>query len=212
MLLVRFGLGIRGTIAVAAGGRHNHMEINMLKRTLMISAVATLGFMAPATVSAADDTKAVEKEVLNRIKITPKKIESLALQKVFSATFYQVKIAIKQGGGTSTSTMSLALNQGKFVDLETNGTNQKMPVLLSVVKKDFKLKSESDAKVFQEALDKVYPIRGFGSDKDVKAIKKTDAGWTFIRGKFFKNLSGFIIKTDAAGSIKAIDFSLRIKK
>jgi hypothetical protein len=184
----------------------------MHRRIWTTGAIAVLALAPMTALAAADETKAVEQEVLKRIKITPTKVESLAVKKVFAATFYKVKIGIKDGDSTSTSELSLARNQGKFVSIESTTTTRKMPVLQSVVKKDFKLKSEADAKVFQEALDKLYPVRGFGDDGKAKAIKKTASGWTFVRGTFFKDLKGFVVTTDASGVIKTIDYSLGIKK
>jgi len=160
----------------------------------------------------ADEKEEVRKEVLRRIEIESSRVESLALKKAFSATFYDVTIKIKEGGGSSTSKMLLAKKDGKFVNLESTVTTQKMPGLQSLVSKDFKLKTEADAKVFEEALDKLYPVRSFGSKKKAKAVKKTDNGWAFIRGTFFKDLKGFEVTTDAAGTVTAIGYSLEIKK
>ncbi len=58
----------------------------------------------------------------------------------------------------------------------------------------------------------MYPLKSFGSDKKVKAIKKTATGWTFIRGIFFKNKKGFEVATDDKGVIQSIGYRLRIKK
>ncbi len=160
----------------------------------------------------ADEAEDVRKEVLRRITIKSTKIESAALKKVFSATFYEVTIDINEGNGTSHSKMLLVKKDAKFINLKTTSTTQKMPGLLSLVTKGFKLKTEADAKVFEAAIDTLYPIKSFGSAKKVKAIKKTATGWTFIRGTFFKDMKGFEVATDDKGVIQSIGYSLRIKK
>ncbi len=160
----------------------------------------------------ADEKEVVRQEVLRRIEIESTKLESSALKKVFSATFYKVTIKIKQGDGTSTSKMTLVKKDAKFVDLETTFTSKDMPGLKSLIVKDFKLKTEGDAKVFEEAIDKLYPLSKFGSSKKAKAIKKTPAGWAFIRGTFFKDLKGFEVATDANGTVQSIGYNLKIKK
>ena len=43
-------------------------------------------------------------------------------------------------------------------------------------------------------------------------IKKTAAGWVFVRGTFFKTLKGFDVATDAKGTIQSIRYNLKIKK
>ena len=180
----------------------------MLNKTLLFGVAMALALAPYSAVSAADELETVKKEVLKQITVQPAQVKSPALEKVFTANFYKVKIVIK--GGMST-TVSMAMNQGKAVKIEQNTTNMPMPVLQSILKKDFKLKTEADAKVFEEALDKLYPVSNFGRDSKLKQIKKTEKGWTFIRGKFFKNLKGFKLTTDGTGSVTAIDYSLEIK-
>lgn len=182
-----------------------------MKRHLVGMAVV-VSMLLSGSLAMADEAEDVRQEVLRKIEIESTKVESSALKKVSSATFYKVTIKIKEGGGTSNSKMLLAKKDAKFVDLETTFTSQDMPGLHSLVVKDFKLKTEADAKVFEEALDKLYPLPTSGSSKDAKAIKKTAAGWVFVRGTFFKGLKGFDVATDAKGTIQSIRYNLKIKK
>jgi len=183
-----------------------------MKMRLLKMAVVVVPILLSGSLAMADETEAVRQEVLRRIKIESTKVESVALAKVFRATFYKVEIKIKEGAGTSKSKMLLVKKDAKFIDLETTFTTQNMPGLHSLIVKDFKLKTEADAKVFEEALDKLYPIRSFGSSKKVKAVKKTAAGWVFVRGTFMKYLKGFEVATDAKGTIQSIRYNLKTKK
>jgi hypothetical protein len=76
---------------------------------------------------------------------------------------------------------------------------------------DFKLKSDDDAKVMQNALNIAYPTV---TDDDKKAVTFRHAGnqWTFIRGNFIApKLLGFIFQTDDSGKITSAKFSLQIQ-
>jgi len=178
----------------------------------VLLAVLAASVLLSGSWAMADEKEEVRKEVLRRIEIETTELESVALKKVFGATFYNVKVKIKKDGGSSTSDMLLVKKDGNFVDIEGTSTTKKMPGLGSLIAKDFKLKSEADAKVFEEALDKLYPIRSFGGDKETKAVKKTSSGWVFVRGKFFKSLKGFEVTTDAKGAVTAIKYNLELKQ
>jgi hypothetical protein len=184
--------------------------MSMTYKTLALGA-ALLAMGSISTVAVAQDAKAIEEAVLKQIKIEPEKLDAPALKKTFSAAFYKVNIKISQGDGYSTSKMSLAFHEGKFVNVESTTTTRPMPVLQSLVNKGFKLKTEADAKAFEEALDVLFPVRSFGDDKKVKGVKKAAPGWHFIRGKFFKDLKGFVVETDGAGAITSIKYDLKIK-
>jgi len=173
---------------------------------------AVVCFLLSGSWAIADEAEDVRQEVLRRIEIKSTKLESSALKKVSGATFYKVTVKIKEGDGSSTSKMLLVRKGDKFVDLETTFTSKDMPGFKGLISKSFKLKTEADAKVFEEALDSLYPLSKFGSSKKAKAIKKTPAGWAFIRGTFFKDLKGFEVATDANGTVQSIGYNLKIKK
>lgn len=182
-------------------------------RRLPIWPTATaFGMMLFAVSSAmgedAGDATAIEKAVKDRITVTATLKKTKHLNTVFTGQLYDVKIKIGQGNGSSTMREQIMAVDGKVTDVPSASTNQKMANLLKLVKKEFKLKTQEDANVFEAALDDLYPMR---FDKDKKAIKKQDGNYVFIRGDFFKNLKGFIVTTDAQGTITDISYSLRIK-
>ncbi|MDQ1296120.1 MAG: hypothetical protein QG611_98, partial [Bacteroidota bacterium] len=77
---------------------------------------------------------------------------------------------------------------------------------VSLVRTDFYLKSETDAKIFETALDKIYPISDM--NKEYKEHLKIDDKWYFIRDKFFDSKSGYIITLDQNSRILNISQSL----
>jgi len=83
-----------------------------------------------------------------------------------------------------------------------------MPKLKSAIRKDFRLKSQKDAELLQQALDSVCKITS-SSDKRTKAIIHKGDEWIFVRGTFFKKIKGFIFKV-SNGVITEIKYSLGI--
>ena len=93
-------------------------------------------------------------------------------------------------------------------------TNQDCPWLTKIIKKEFKLKTDEDAKVLEAALDVLYPISDHfgGRDHKAKAIRKEDGRFVFVRGVFFKDLKGFVVETGENGSISKVSYSLKLEK
>lgn len=186
----------------------------MAKLTLAALAAALLisssVFAAPVS---DEEAKAVNAEVLRRITTEPEKLESEALSKAFAATFYAVKIRISDSKQTTmTIEMQLARLEDKFVEVVKPTTTQAMPNLSKIVHPDFRMTSEEQAGIFEQALDMIHPMHDSGRKKQPKEIRHEGSTWTFIRGSFFGDLSGFIVTTDEAGAVTKIDYSLRIKK
>jgi hypothetical protein len=77
--------------------------------------------------------------------------------------------------------------------------------LLPAIRSDFSLKDESDAKVFETALDKIKPPDW--SNKKYKEHLKIDNKWYFVRGKFFDSKSAYIVTIDQSGKITKIDYN-----
>jgi hypothetical protein len=85
------------------------------------------------------------------------------------------------------------------------------------IKPTFSLKLQPDAKMFEQALDVLYPIStGFNDDNlKAKAIKNSGNEWTFVRGqdKFFDRvlLQGFVVKTDTKGAVVEVKWATELK-
>jgi hypothetical protein len=86
-----------------------------------------------------------------------------------------------------------------------------MTTVVSLVRKEFYLKTETDAKNFEMALDKLYPMSDM--NEKYKEHMKIGNRWFFIRDKFFDSKSGFIVTVDQNMRIGNIGYSLEaIKK
>lgn len=184
-------------------------------RHALLLAVLCLGFFtlaARAEDATAEEKAFFEKNVTKLIQLDPTPMTGEALAKVFIAKFYSVKVSMGEDGAMTTLTVARKGND--MSQVSTPGSTADMPELKALVKPDFKLKTDTDGIVFQAALDVLYPIDDRFDKEDVKAkaVKHSGNQWTFIRGKFFDNLKGIIVTTDANGTITKISYSLEIKK
>jgi hypothetical protein len=91
------------------------------------------------------------------------------------------------------------MTEGIFMDLEC-------PILMSMIKKNFLLKDENAAKLFEASLNVLYPV----DEKEVQNIKHLKKGsqWIFLRGKFFDDYTAFIVTTGTNGIVTKIELKL----
>jgi hypothetical protein len=101
----------------------------------------------------------------------------------------------------------------RVVLLEDTTTTRPMPVFFSTIKKDFRITKDEDAALFENTLDRLFPVGGFGGDDSKhKEIRRTKESVTFVRGAFFDKRKGFILTLAADGSVTGVTYSLDIKK
>ena len=155
------------------------------------------------------DNSLIDDFVKSHVAVTKEKIISDTLQNVFNGTFFKISAGFnfdENGGSTG---YIFAIKGGELFAIENPTVN--MPVLSSLVKTDYYLKSETDAKKFETALDKIFPIAWPESDK--KEHLKLSNKWYFIRNKFFDSKSGFIVTVDNNSKITDISYEMEaIKK
>ena len=108
--------------------------------------------------------------------------------------------------------LTLAKIDQKYIYLERPTTNQPLPDLQRLIKKDFQIKTRDDAHIIETVLDILYPITNryaYDSFKG-KTIRQKGNQWLFIRDRYFRDLKGFIFETDDDGNILAVSFSPNI--
>ena len=186
----------------------------MQRKFLSLSLLALVVLLVPQLrgEEAGDDQAFFDKHVGQFVKLAPKRLTSEALPKIFSATFYNVGVSIgEDGGGT---TLTVARVGDEIAQVTTPSSSAEMPAFVKLVKEDFVLKTDADAHLLQDALDVLYPIDSRFSPEDVnlKAIRHKANQFTFVRGKFFDNVKGFVVTTDAVGKITSVKYSLEESK
>jgi hypothetical protein len=158
------------------------------------------------------DNSLIDNFIKSRISIEKERIAPDTLAKVFNGTFYKINAGfafIDPDQMTSSSNEIFNIKDGKISVLEN--TNDSMLTLLSLVRKDFYLKTAINAKVFETCLDKIFPIGDF--DLQHKAHMKIANKWYFVRGTFFDSKSGYIVTLDPNSKITNISYSMEaIKK
>jgi hypothetical protein len=159
----------------------------------------------------ATDNLLIEKFMKSVTSIEKVKIDSDTLAKVFTGAYYQVTTVFTIKDGTSScESYKLVVKNGDLIELEDLGITKKLDILFSLLRDDFYLKNEGDAKVFETSLDKIYPL-GW-SDADNKEHLKKGNQWYFVRGKFFDSKKAFIVTLDQNSRISQIDYSLEALK
>ena len=180
---------------------------------IMMAALISPVFAADVTPEENAEVAAAVRK-LYKMKTKVKRIDSPAMQAVTDAVLYDVNVRVEGPDGSSTETVMLIKKGDSHDTIAPPHTNQDYPELKALIKEGFTLKSDADAKTFEAVLDLLFPIHEGFKDKDekAKAILREANRVTFIRGEFFKDLKGFIVKTDDAGAIVDVDYSLRIKR
>jgi hypothetical protein len=175
---------------------------NYMKKSITIIAILSFILMGARAQEMTEKENALLDNFL-KAKVTgeKEKVVSDTLDRVIPGPVYKLKAGFSDPDGTSyCSQYYFVIKDGNLVDF---GTSNLMPVL----KSGLSIKTEADAKVFETALDKVFPVSW--SDEDVKKHIKKGNKWYFVRGDFFDFYSGFIITVDPAGKIIATGYDMK---
>jgi hypothetical protein len=148
--------------------------------------------------------------IKSKIVTEKTKIDSDTLAKVFTGTFYTVGAGFSSVDGVSMCLNYLfVMKDGQLIEFDSR--TDSMLTLVSLLRNDFFIKNESDAKIFETVLNKIYPVSWI-NEEYVEIIKK-DNNWYFIRGEFFDSKSGYIVSLDQNSKITNIAYSMEaIKK
>jgi hypothetical protein len=182
-------------------------------RSIVITSAVLAGVLAQAGPRAQQlspaDQQFFDRHIADVVRLEPSPVDNPALPKVFDCRFYRVKVVVAQ----SSWTLVVARTASDLVQVALPSTASEMPDLQHLVRPAFRLATDEDAHVFQDALDVLYPIdAGFGGrDVAAKTIRHAGTAWTFVRGKFFDHDKGFVVTTDEAGAVTAVKYSLEIQ-
>jgi len=158
---------------------------------------------------APESQKLIESFVKSNIDIQFEEVDQNTVSKVFLGTFFKINVGFIETGSGANSCGSY-----NFVNVNGSAVNMiepihmdlECPVLMSIIKKDFLLKDETTAKLFEAALNVLYPV-----DEDeiqnVKHLHK-DSQWIFLRGKFFDDFTAFIVTTGSNGIVTKVELEL----
>lgn len=157
-----------------------------------------------------DEQAFFDKHVSDVVKIDSTRMSDPAVVKVFGVPIYSVNVILDLGdGSTQGNPLVVARVDEKLVSVSRPGTDSDCPNIQKMFSPSFKLTSDDDAKSVQQAMDVVYPILG-DSDKAAEKFTHGSNQWTFVRGKFFDKLMGFVVTTDAGGTVTGVKYVLKL--
>ncbi|HEX5314725.1 MAG TPA: hypothetical protein VFX38_07485 [Gammaproteobacteria bacterium] len=183
-----------------------------MRKLILTAFLLTLGFAAAGVRAGAvspADQKFFDDNIGKVVKPDPTPLANPALAKMFTGRFYNVELNIAGAG----EKIVVAREGNDLIAVTTPSTTADMPGFPKLLKPDFRLKSDEDAHVLQDALDVLYPIDDSfgGEDAQAKTIRHAGNVWTFVRGKFFEHFKGFVFTTDESGAVTKVQYSLDIK-
>lgn len=184
-----------------------------MKKTIVSLIICGIAFAGVSGQTIPEIDAAMIDEMINStITIDKVSIESEALAKVFNGTFYRVTPTYNHRGGiASCEEYFMVVYDGKVTELEDVSETKTLDFLFSLLKKDFTIKDESEAKIFESALDSIYPV-DWSVDAADKKLMEQDGKWLFLRGDFFGSKKGFVITLDQNSGISQIDYDLEAIK
>ena len=158
---------------------------------------------------APESQKLIESFVKSNIEIKLVSVDQITVSKVFSGTFFKLNVGfIETGSGANTCGSDNFVNvNGSAVNMiEPIHMDLECPVLMSIIKKDFLLKDENAAILFEAALNVLYPV----AEEEIQNVKHLhkDSQWIFLRGKFFDDYTAFIVTTGSNGVVTKVELVL----
>lgn len=152
----------------------------------------------------------VRQHLQNIVRVDPERVIDPAVATVFAVPVYRVMIEIGDPNGMAKTSVMVARMGDSLVTVSAPGEEQDCPAIHRLLSKTFKLNGPTAAATMQKALDVVYPISGTSEDEAIKTFKRAGNEWSFVRGKFFDNAMGFVLTTNAAGTITGVRWVLKL--
>ncbi len=174
----------------------------------MVLALACCAPGAAAQGVPQDELAYVRTHMDHIVQLRPERLSDAAVTSVFAVPIYRVKIIINDPNGNPTTSVLVGRSGSAIQVISQPSEGGDCPELHKLLKTTFKLNGDAAAATVQSALDVLFPL--YGPDADVKAIRHTGNEWTFVRGKFFENATGFILTTDATGRITGVRGALKL--
>ena len=156
-----------------------------------------------------DEQAFFDQHTADLVKFQTEKVDDLAVEKVFTVPIYTVTVVIGLADGNPTTSLTVARIEDKLVGVNRPSGDGDLPDFQKMISPDFKLKTNTDGKMMQQALNVLYPAM-MESEKKLISFRQAGNTWTFVRGEFFESKSGYVMKTGADGSITSVEYLLKL--
>jgi hypothetical protein len=174
------------------------------------AAAAGIGWIASQDVD--PNAERIEEFVKSHLTVSSQPISSKGLEEFFDGSFYRTQSRLKQPFSYGSQEFRIGVTDAKIVLIKSLVTSQPMPGLTKLLKEDAKIASKEDALRLKEGLDALIPPTMSDRSYKGEGILQSGDEWYIVRGKFFRDLKGFRIETDAEGRIKSIKYALKLPK
>jgi hypothetical protein len=176
-----------------------------MKYIVFTSALLLLAVSLKAQIFDSNSHKLIESFVKSNIDIQMEPVDPAIVARVFTGKFVKINVGFVESGAGSSSCGDenyINLNETNVKMIEAIHTDVECPILMSLIKKDFLLKDENAAKLFEASLNVLYPV----SKNEVQNVRHLKKGsqWIFLRGKFFDDYTAFVVTTGPDGRISGI--------
>lgn len=178
----------------------------MMKNAIIFILILSLSILKTTAQELSESENSLFDNYLkSNIASEKEKIISDTLDKVVKGPVFKIKGGFSEENGVSFCVeYRLIIQEGNLIAFNSDN-------FMSVLRSDFSIKNEADAKIFETALDKLFPISWSNADK--KEHLKKDNKWYFVRGTFFDSKSAYIVTLDQNGKITEFSYSMEaIKK
>jgi hypothetical protein len=174
-----------------------------MKRTILYLIVLLFPLSLLAQQIDEQSKKLIDEFIRSQMTSETKPIDAALTSKVFNGNFFLTELSgpyypDKTQGRRPYDNFIFNIYQNKVTEFMVSMNN-----LLPLVKKEFKLKDETNAVLFEKALYAFYPVR---DDVKKSHLKKANQ-WIFLAKDDYGNRA-FVVTTDPSGSVKNIDLQM----
>ncbi len=153
--------------------------------------------------------KMIDTFVKSNVELELEAVDPAAVSKVFVGKFYKMMVNFVETGVGASSCGDhnyVNINGTAVTMVEPIHMDLECPVMMSLIKKEFLLKDENGAKLFEAALNSICPV----DEEEMPNVKhlKKDSQWIFLRGKFFDDYIAYIVTVNPAGNVTKIELEL----
>jgi hypothetical protein len=147
-----------------------------------------------------EENNALNKLIKEQIEIEADALKSAAVEKVFNANFFKITRTPHYNSNGGFSQMILMKHNGKMQEVvEAN-------MLLPVLKSNFKISDNSEARDLKEALTILLAMTSRTDE-----IVQKDTQWILVCEERFGEKNGFVITTNNNGKVLDIEYASDIQ-
>lgn len=183
---------------------------NHLMKTAKLTIILVLVLLVQIVKSETPTEQKIIQNIIKNTTVTATKVDDPSVSECFSATFYIVAIKHKTIGTESSTDHAVYAQTADILEcVSPPMMMSNMDYLAKLVRPTFKLRSAAEAQVMLNAMNLIYPTPF--SKPDHLRFKQDGTTWKFILGKMGPQLTGYIMTTDASGTVVSIERSIRIE-